>query len=248
MSNDAGFSGQRILSEEYDRGMRWISPDISGFLVGLSADTDIEGNRGSDVILSSAGNPKTFDQYEVAVAYDFPVGIGLGASYSVIPPTDAEDDNREGLRVGIDYGRDIWGVGYNFHNYKGDEGIGSFTAIGNENVLLAEIAHDSDTRYREHVVGVNFLVGKFSFAANHSIATLENKQTDVDSADGLQYLDVKSTSSVFDVGYRLGSKAKMIAAYKTRKIESEHGFGTTVVSSEFEPEREEYYLLYRIDF
>ena len=43
-TSDVGTSG-RLLADDYDNGIRWVSPDINGMLLGISTETDDRGGR-----------------------------------------------------------------------------------------------------------------------------------------------------------------------------------------------------------
>ena len=92
-----------------------------------------------------------------------------------------------------------------------------------------------DTLYTEHVVGANLSMGKLNFALNYSMASTENSRVDVSSAPGLQKLDYEVKSRRLDIGYKLGAKTKIVAAYRS----DDHA--KDVFDSD------EYYLMYRLD-
>ena len=251
-SNDAGLSGQQKLSSNYANGFRWISPDIGGFMLGISAETERGGRSQED-----ANRKESFDQYDMAFAYKLPFGVGLGVSYSVMlpPGVNAEEKNKKGLRVGVDYSQSRWGIGYNFHSHKRDariaQSVGFRETGGSIAIPVIAANFREGTVYKEHVFGANYIIGRFNLAANHSIAKLKSNVLDINAAqDGNEDFDLTFSRSVIDVGYTLGSKAKLIAAYTISKTKNAQGYGFTgnAGAGGENPESDEYYLLYRIDF
>ena len=251
-SNDAGLSGQQKLSSNYANGFRWISPDIGGFMLGISAETERRG-RGQ----VEANNKESFDQYDMAFAYKLPFGVGLGVSYSVMLPSgiNPEHKNKKGLRVGVDYSQSRWGIGYNFHSHKRDariaQSVGFRETGGSIAIPVIAANFREGTVYKEHVFGANYIIGRFNLAANHSIAKMKSNALNINfEQDGNEDFDLTFSRSVIDVGYTLGSKAKLIAAYTINKTKNAQGYNLTgnAGAGGNNPETDEYYLLYRIDF
>ena len=243
LTSDIGTSGRK-LADDYARGIRWVSPDINGLMMGVSADTHREFDA----------NQATFDQYDLVALYSLSWGVDLGASYSVIPhPTTktSVDGNKKGFRVGTSYIRENWGIAYNFHRYASAVtelvgGYGFEIGRGGGVVSASNLDKHKDSRYNEHVISANLKLGRFGFAVNHSRGSLENSEFDIDdSIDGKQIVDVDLTYSALDIEYRLGSKTKMIAAYSIDEI---NGGGYIRDPGPDFHKIKSYYLLYRIDF
>ena len=241
-TTDVGNTG-RQFAEDYDSGIRWILPSINGLVVGISGETNS--------IDKGEANQDSFDQYDVAFVYDLPQGISLGASYAVRPHIGSRaisQDHKSAIRLGLAYARNNWGFGYNFHKHKADTEItfaGEAFQIGTTNNRAAADLN-KNTEYTEHVLGANFNLGKFAFALGVSKAGLDNDSI-IDSdttTDGNQPYSAEFQTSMVDVAYRLGSRARVIAAYEIRKIEGDH---ITQPAPRLRRTKE-YYLLYRIDF
>ena len=238
-TNDVGNTG-RQFAEDYDHGVRWVSPSINGLVLGISGETR-SVDRGAE-------NKDSFDQYDVAFVYSLPQGIDLGASYAIRPfvgDRTATQDNKSAVRLGLAYARSNWGIGYNFHRHKADTRItfdGESFQIGTTGTADRSVDANKDTEYTEHVVGANFKLGKFAFGLGVSKADIENESiSDSDTAtDGNQPYDAEFLTSMVDIAYSLGSRAKVIAAYEDNKIEGSQ--------SQVLQRSKEYYLLYRIDF
>ena len=212
-TSDIGTSG-RSLIEDYDRGIRWVSPDIKGVVFGMSVDTnadDVQGGFSTDSLA---------DKYDVAVSYSSPLGIHAGVSYgfSRTSKTREEDVDKSGGRVGLTYVRDNWGVGYNFHSYRAvsapELGLGFdskliflsyFTVGSGENSKsISSVDKLPGTRYREHVVGVNYDYGRFRIAYVYSRASIKNEA---------EVFEVGFLNSMADVAYKIGSKSRLVIAY-----------------------------------
>ena len=194
--NDAGTSGA-LLVEDYERGIRWVSPNINGLMLGVSAE----------MIDNSAAEDDTVDAWDLVATYDLPMGLGLGGSYAVVSATEDDDEDEEGFRLGAEYEQDNWGVAYNYHSYKA-----SAPGLSDD----AEIIGHKDSEYNEHVIGANVKVNKFNFAFTFATAELANDTLDTDlTTDGVQGVSAERKTTTVDVGYTLGSKSKVIAAYET---------------------------------
>ena len=253
-TNDVGDDGAKMAGDYNERGggWRWVSPDIRGLLLGISASmVDLKET-------SKDEGDKTFDQYDVAIAYSLPTGLDIGASYSVIPtPFEAEGTAaQKGFRLGAVYERDNWGVGYNFHNYTAnapkpfEQGTGDTTldAALPGKKFDGHARWHKDTEYLEHVVGANVLLGRFNFAFNHSRASLNNPTLDTDTQRGVQGIDLDFETSAVDIAYRMGSRAQLIAAYTVSKIKGDNLSLGNLTIGDLGSGIKKYYLMSRIDF
>ena len=236
--NDAGTSGDSLV-EEYERGLRWVSPDINGLVLGAGVQMiDDEDNEDDSV-----------DAWDLVASYELPMGLALGGSYAAISATEEGKEDEEGFRLGAEYEQDNWGIAYNFHSYKAyDKNVGieggsptAADASAFAAVTLNAAGHE-DTEYVEHVIGANVSVNRFNFAFTYSTAEVQNDKIDTDSAAGtnnVSTVNAEFKEATVDVAYKLGSKAKVVAAYETNE---QSGVGVE------DEEKKGWYLLYRVDF
>ncbi|MCY4325041.1 MAG: porin, partial [Betaproteobacteria bacterium] len=106
-SNDNGTSGASLV-EDYDRGLRWISPNINGLNLGVSAKMIDNKDKEDDAV----------DVWDIVATYELPMGLAVGGSYAVKGSKEDGKEDEEGFRLGAEYEQDNWGVAYNFHSYK----------------------------------------------------------------------------------------------------------------------------------
>ena len=239
-TSDVGTSG-RLLVDDYDNGIRWVSPDVNGMLFGISTETE-----DSD----AGGSAKSFEQYDVAFSYRRK-GVGVGASYTVIPLETREPtkDKKAGFRMGAVYAQETWGVGYNLHKYSSDTNLlftDSLTTQGD--VSWSTLENHKDTDYTEHVVSANWSIGRLGLAFVASKGNLENRSLDTvnSSTDTIEPFDVEYRDYMLDIEYRYGSKARVVAAYYVNEI---HGTDITLDQVTEDKHKDKgYYLLYRVDF
>ena len=261
-TNDVGDDGSKLAGDYRNGGWRWVSPEIRGLLLGVSAAMEdrIKADNRADT------DEKKIDQYDVAVSYSLPAGLDIGASYSLLHPIDVDFDDKgerqRGFRLGVSYARTGWGIGYNFHKYdsmvpdgkafvQGSGGNpnacdGSVGSIGSCDANLHK-----DTEYKEHVLGANISYGKFNFAAMYSLSNISNSTLDtIAGNDGVQGVDVDFKTAAVDVAYRIGSKAKLIAAYKTDKVTGDNlqSGDVSIPVRAGGKSNKKYYLLTRVDF
>ena len=205
-SNDAGTTGRK-LADSYNRGgLRWISPDIRGIKLGLSTEMEDVPSRTQ----TAAANDKTFDQYDLAVTYNFQ-GADIGGSYAIRPSADGVDS--KGFRMGVKYEGSNWGLGYNYHYYRSfvhDElNIAAGISESDRQTTDSEaLESHEDTKHKEHVLGANVTFSRLNLAVTHSRLNLANETNDFDKVADL---DFKETA--VDVSFRLGAKSQLIAAY-----------------------------------
>ena len=244
-SNDNGTSGASLV-EDYERGLRWISPNINGLVLGVSAelmDEKEKRNAADDDDIPSEDD--AVDTWDIVATYELPMGLAVGGSYAVKtaasdPETDADEDE-EGFRLGAEYEQDNWGVAYNYHSYKA-----SIADRDEDDFLVAAyrgaVGH-KDTETKEHAIGANVKVNRFNFAFTYATAEVANDNDfipgDTPTTTGKQALSAEHKKTTVDVGYTLGSKARVIAAYETAEVE-----GAGAIAKEDKG----WYLLYRVDF
>ena len=122
-TNDIGTSGKH-LAEDYDQGIRWLSPLIKGFQVGASFQMKNRhysfGFEDStrDRIAQEELNDKMLDRWDVATAGSIGELVEVGFSYAKENAQDRDDADSTGFRVGVSHAQKNWGVSYNFHRYK----------------------------------------------------------------------------------------------------------------------------------
>ena len=228
--------------DEWDLAATYALPQGLGFGVSL-AKRIARDRRDEDAVGVRVGASFARDNW--GVSYNL-------HSYRAYNPLGLEvysDDEPKSTAVG---GED--GKGYHYSEYNS-----SSTAISPGNQLPNGIEYDGsravnpneslvrdnslrlrgheDTRFIEHVIGANVSLGRINAALNYSIANTGNEKVDVSPEAGLQALDYDVKSIRADVGYNLGSKSKVIAAYSYDKHEQEGLY-----------DRREYYLMYRVDF
>ena len=244
LTSDVGSSGRK-LADDYEAGIRWVSPEIRGLVLGVSAETeDAQKQR-----------EKTIEQYDVVLAYSLR-GFNLGLSYAEEPPGPSEASlgkysSSRGVRFGMNYVRPKWALGYNLHRYKAAaiDIEGSGTGFIQNDATPDNLEYLSDTNSREHVVGARASVGRFDLALNYSRAELKNDNLAGQNAgDPIRKIGVEYITSALDIGYNLGRKTKVVAAYKVAERKGE-GFGSEEgqISGGIY-KIASYYLLYRIDF
>ena len=252
-TNDVGDDGEKLADDYRYGGWRWISPDIRGLVLGLSAEVRDQPR------LTKDDGDSNVDQYDVAVAYSLPAGLGIGASYSVKSSLVENLEEEKGFRLGAVYERDNWGLGYNFHNYNSaapksfQQGLGidpnDSTAPGLK--TNNDLRGHEDTEYVEHVVGANVSLGKFSFAVSYSQANVKNPTLDSTAPEidsDVKGVDVDFKTTAVDIAYNLGSRAKLIAAYKVEKTSGENLQLGNLTVGDVSTGVKQYYLLARIDF
>ena len=254
-TSDVGTSG-RSLVEDYDKGIRWVSPEIKGVVLGLSADTNSDDF--SDSANVSTGN--LADKYDVVARYNSPLGLDVGVSYALVRSAKASDEeiDRSGVRAGLTYSYSNWGIGYNFHNYRGlsapetgsARALGSkleflnyfkvITTVGGEtrDPFISDFDKLKHTRYKEHVIGANYDYGKFRISYLYSRASIKNEPNN---------FEVGFVNQMSDVAYRLGSKSKLVLAYRYTKMVGDNIVPQTI-SNDPRLRLRDYYLLYRVDF
>ena len=240
-TSDVGTSG-RLLANDYDNGIRWVSPEINGMLLGISTETeDRDGSR----------TKKSFEQYDVALSYRHK-GARVGAAYTVIPhPAETktdDDDDKSGFRIGAVYAHDTWGIGYNLHRYSSDTDVifaSGLSTLGD--VSWTELENHKDTEYVEHVISANWSIGRFGLAFAASKGTLENRSLDTaDATPIIEPFEVEYRDYMLDIEYRYGSKARLVAAYEVHEV---HGDNIQIGQEKRDKHKSKgYYLLYRVDF
>ena len=240
-SNDVGTTGFK-LANDYDLGgIRWVSPEIRGVQVGLSAAMeDFQSSTQAE-----AEKDRTFDQYDVAVIYNFQ-GMDIGGSYSVKNPDLSKNEggeNGKGFRVGVNYERDNWGVGYNYHKYDAYvqeelEILSGVNESGGTVGRLHLVGH-RDTQQEEHVFGANFSFSRLNLAVSHSMVNVVNEVDLNDTfAEGKTDLEFKKTA--LDIAYKLGSKSQVVAAYTLEEDNSNYDKSIDKTKG--------YYIMLRTDF
>ena len=258
-TNDVGDDGEKLADDYHDGGIRWVSPNIRGLVLGASAALADNPTR------TKERGDKTVDQYDLAVSYSVPAGFGIGASYSVKAVQRTDRDDEKGFRLGAVYERSNWGFGYNFHNYSGSSPKGFFqgeavagltSPFGQAGAKSADTLRGVEsTEYREHVIGANFGLGKFNFGFNYSKANVKNDEADInETRGGVQGVDVDFTRIAVDAAYRLSSKTSVIAAYVGDQVKGEELVFDPLAGdfankfAERNGSFRRYYLLTRIDF
>ena len=122
LTNDIGTSGMN-LAEDYDNGIRWISPAINNLQFGASFRVkDRFYDRGEDSTRADISNndfkDRTVDEWDVATIYSLKDRLEVGFSYAQKNARARNDANASGFKVGISHSRKNWGLSYNFHRYK----------------------------------------------------------------------------------------------------------------------------------
>ena len=245
-SNDAGTSGE-LLVEDYHRGIRWVSPDINGLILGVSAEMVDEKTKAQvtgTVTTFIASEDDVVDTWDLVATYSLPMGLAVGGSYAVkTAESDVEtnsDEDEEGFRLGAEYEQDNWGIAYNYHSYKAATPGRDLVAAGTADT---NVAGHKDTEAKEHAIGANVQVNRFNFAFTYATAEVQNDTLDTDNDAGTTTaVNAEFKTTTVDVGYKLGSKSRVIAAYETTEAEGE-GLAPGV-----DRDSKEWYLLYRVDF
>ena len=121
-TNDIGTSGH-ALAQDYDNGVRWISPEIRGLKLGVSftlKDRLYTQQRNSvqDEVGLNEFKDKKLDEWDVAATYSIEDLLEFGLSYAQRNSSAIDDEDASGFRIGIGHSRNSWGVSYNFHRYK----------------------------------------------------------------------------------------------------------------------------------
>ena len=260
-TSDVGTSGES-LAEDYSEGFRWISPEMKGFALGVSAETSGVDSNTDELV----------DQYDVAIGYSSPWGINIGASYTFLPfvgdkravvldsgQEEVIESEKSGYRIGMNYAHSKWGFGYNFHSYKAltyaasvsDRlAILNYFVVGPNEVRASNADKDKDTTYREHVIGANYNYGRFrvAYVYSRTIVTNESERFDLsDADDGIQPFEMSITQAMGDIAYRLGAKSRLVVAYRATKLEADE-IESETIANQLRPKLKNFYILYRVDF
>ena len=199
LTNDVGVGDQKLNStSNHQQAMRWISPKINGLRFGVSAGLQNQNLKKDeeleikDLILVAAGEGEavgitfvdpyvdgdddTIDSFDLAVTYDAPQGIKLGASYESreaylesvsknvevddfgleygtsvggVPNVDATyglDNDATGFRLAGSYGQDNWQIAYNYRAY--DHAIADFEVSSK---VMANIVSDLEIPFLNYL-------------------------------------------------------------------------------------------------
>ena len=234
-TNDVGTTGFKF-ADDYDLGgIRWVSPEVRGVKIGLSAKME-------DVFGAATNETdKTFDQYDVAIAYNFR-GMNIGGSYAVEPSLMNEESGK-GFRMGVNYERDNWGIGYNYHRYRAfvheDLAIETGSSEPGGAVTRSDLIGHENTEQEEHVFGANFSFSKLNFALSHSMTNVVN-ETDLNQTFSEGKTDIEFKQTALDISYRMSAKSQIIAAYTLEEDNSNFDKSVDKVKG--------YYIMLRTDF
>ena len=231
----AGSSAASPTSYPDDSSVRYVSPPLGGFKLGLSAKIDGSNTRTGQYDMGRYDG--AFDNLNVAVSYSHPIGIEAGIGYEKVkdatglrtferqlPPDTFYD--AKGYRLGLRYGLAGWKAAYEYRRYEAfnpfdfdahEAGPGSqFTGLNFSTPASS---------YHVHRIAAQYKLDRLTASVNFSKETAVPEVTISDIGepyDPITPVEPSRTVLGADVSYNLGAKSRI--AVGLTKTKADVGF------------------------